>query len=641
MTTPVPDVPAMIAVPLPYRQRQLWLSDQLSAHKASHLVPECLGLDGELDVCALREALTAIVARHEILRTSIGMLDGTPIGLIRSAECFEMIVEDLSGDPDLELELEAVLLTEATTPLDLSRQLPIRARLLRLAEQRHALCLTVHHAAYDDYSRRLLYRELSELYAGFRSGQPVSLPPVQLQYREAAALAEARNADDMDEQLEFWRRRLSGMTPFELPTDRPRTARRDGSGAAITFTVPPETVTGLADIGRGQGATLAVVLFTACQVLLSRHTGRADVTMGTTIAQRDDPETAQVIGPFINMLVLRGDVTEDPPFTTLVERTLETALDVYDNSSIPFEVLAEELESVRDPCRTPLFQILVGCAAGRRELPVLPEVHVTEIPLPAISSKYDFYVWFDRLDDADGGLACEVAWNSSLYDYARMRRCAEHLRAILTHVAAAPHTRVSDIPLITASELAQIERLACYPAGSARHGELCELLAEHVPVLVGPADDVWVYVLDAAQRPVPPGAVGELCLNTTPANSPLIRTGLRCRFDADENLILAETASTASTTGTAVSAAMPGAEQDTWIAEALCEIWADALGVDRVGMDDNFFALGGHSLLVIRAMNRMREYFDLELPLSLIVEHPTPTSAANRIDEIAAAAGWP
>ncbi|MEU9129930.1 amino acid adenylation domain-containing protein [Kitasatospora sp. NPDC048540] len=438
------DTTAMNPVRLSKSQQQLWFAEQLGAHPAGYLVPLPLRLSGPLDAGALHSALTALVARHELLRTSFRLVDGEPSGVLRPADHFALTVEDATDAPGA-VSIEDLVLAEATAPMDVADGLPIRARLIRLADELHLLLVTVHHLAFDDWSRNVLYTELAELYNAAVTGRPADLAPLGISYAQYTAAQQDALQDDLGarEHLDYWRTQLDGLDPFELLPELPRPAHRSGAGDVTGFVLPRPQAERLTALGRSVGATPAMVLFAACQVALRQYTGRDDVTVGTAAAARDTDHTASMIGPLLTMLVLRGDTSGDPTFTEAVERMRDLVLDAFEHAEVPFPRLVEEFAPERDPSRTPLFQVIVGYGSGRRRAPDLTGLTVTELPVPGVGSKYDLGLWFDHL--ADGAIAVDVAWDVSLYRPGTMHGFAAHLRGILAQAADDGDRRIGDL----------------------------------------------------------------------------------------------------------------------------------------------------------------------------------------------------
>ncbi|MEV2279001.1 amino acid adenylation domain-containing protein [Nocardiopsis sp. NPDC049922] len=469
---------APVHVPAPRVQHRLWVAGQLTPHPAAYLGCTFLRLRGPLDTEALTRALTEIVDRHQVLRTSVGVRDGELVGTLHPSEAFGLGVEHVRP-----ADLDEVMRAEASAPLDIERGLPLRARLLRLGPDDHVLSLTVHHLAFDRGSVRVLCDELETLYAHHahrpahrgEAGRP-PLEPLTRQFRDIALEEDARHdAGEYELLLERRREALAELSPFELPPDRPRPPGRSGEGALhYAFELPAETVRRLADIGRGRAASLYMVLLAACQSVLYRHTGRTDVTTGTSSSTRRDPGADPVIGPFLNMLVIPGDVSGDPSFGELVSRVRDRALDAYEARLLPFNSVLTALGTDRDPARTPLFQVLVDFTVPV-EPPSLAGLRVEELPTPGAGAKYDLTIEFHRTGE---GVGCAVEWDTALYDRSTITRLTGHLRRVLTAVADDPDLRTDRIPMLGPEESRRIQECAVSEPSSPSTRCLHELFTE-------------------------------------------------------------------------------------------------------------------------------------------------------------------
>ncbi|MGN9909267.1 non-ribosomal peptide synthetase [Phytohabitans sp. LJ34] len=485
-------------VPVPRAQQALWLADQLTQGTAVYLSNTFLRLAGPLDTDRLARALRAVVTRHEVLRTSILPRDGEVVGRVRPPEAFALEVSDVD-----EAGLAVAMGAESATPVDVSEGLPIRARLLRLAPDDHVLCLAVHHLAYDRGSVQIFYRDLARHYNDPAAG----VAPVR-SFREAGLADDARQ--DAGELAPMVRERcaaLADLTPFELPADRSRPAVRGGAGALRHgFALPPVTAERLAELGREQAASLYMVLLAACQAVLYRYTGRADVSTGTSSSTRRDPD---VVGPFFNMLVIPGDVSGNPTFADLVRRVRDTTLDAYEARWVGFDTLVNELRVPRDPARTPLFQILVDLTTPVA-LPALSGLAVTEILTPGAGAKYDLTLEFRH---EEGAVGWSVEWDTELYETATVLRLMAHLRAVLVAVAGDPSLRVDDVPMLSPDEIEAARAYAEPDPEPLPDRCLHELFTDQVArtpgaVAVRDGDTAWTYAeLDARTTAIARGLV--------------------------------------------------------------------------------------------------------------------------------------
>ncbi|MGN9822086.1 amino acid adenylation domain-containing protein, partial [Streptomyces sp. SD11] len=477
-------VPPVVAVerdeplPLSFAQQRLWFLDQLEPCSAEYNIALPVWLRGEKpDVEALNAALTALVARHEVLRTRlVAGSDGVPYQLIDSPREFMLPLVDVSGEPDPMTAARDLVAVDATVPFDLTRGPLVRATLVRLAPDEHVLALSVHHVVFDEWSDRVFRRELSALYEAFREGEPDPLPPLPVQYADFAAWQRQwLTGDVLDLQLDYWKARLAGAPVLELPTDRPRPPVRSSEGSALRFTVPERTVRTLRRLSHESGVTMFMTLLAGLDVLLSRYAGSDDVVVGTPVANRNRTETEDLIGFFVNTLVLRTDLSGDPSFAELLGRVRETALGAFSHQDVPFEQLVDELVTERDRSRTPLFQVMFNYAAqdtddpreaveaDRGTSPGLGD-HTdagalsADVLADSLPAKYDLLITLGDggtstgATGVGGGLVGEVQYSTALYDATTIERMIGHLVTLLETVAADAQRPLSQVPMLSADE---------------------------------------------------------------------------------------------------------------------------------------------------------------------------------------------
>lgn len=438
--------------PLPRAQERIWFVEQLNGDADEYLVPMALELAGPLDIEALRGALRGIVTRHEVLRTSVIVSDSRPMGVLRAAADFQLEVRD---EPMRAGKTAALVRQHTSEPLDLADGLPFRARLIRLAAGWHVLCLTFHHLAFDGWSTAILYAELAEGYAALTSGREPVLTELAASYHDVAMWQQ--RVSEGDGGLDFWRENLRGLARFELPPDRSRPVRRRTAAHCHVVDVAEPVAAALERIAAQHRASLFMVLLAASQVLLHRHSGRTDVTVGTPVSGRSRTEAGSLIGMFVNMVVMRGDTSGDPTFHELVDRVREQALAAYAWQDTAFDRLVEDLAPERDLSRTPLFQIIVKLDNQPRRPPELHGLSVSEAPLPLAAAKYDVAIDFERVRD---GLRCRVIGDASLYESDTVRHWCGRLAVLLASLAHAPALPVSAALMLTPAELASVRALA-------------------------------------------------------------------------------------------------------------------------------------------------------------------------------------
>ncbi|MGH3944284.1 MAG: amino acid adenylation domain-containing protein, partial [Pseudonocardiaceae bacterium] len=348
-----------------------------------------------------------------------------------------------------------VLHEETTRPFDLRRGPLLRVRLVRLADDEHALTLMIHHIVTDGWSTGVISSELNALYAAALRGEVAVLPVLPVQYADFATWQRDLLSDTVvEQQLGYWQRQLSAISPLELPTDRSRPAVRTTAGAAYEFVVPPGVTARLKALGQQQGSTLFMTLVAACQVLFGRWSGQDDVTVGTVTSGRERAELEQLVGFFVNTLVLRCTVRGNDTFTQFLDEVRGTVLDAFANQDVPFERLVDELQPVRDASRTPLFQAMIVLQNIPTQAPDgLPGLEVEDLDLPGVTASFDIMIEFQEFD---GGLDGVLTYNTDLFDAATIEHMAAHLAVLLEGIAADPSRSVAALPMMLETERHQV-----------------------------------------------------------------------------------------------------------------------------------------------------------------------------------------
>ncbi len=436
-------------LPLSFAQQRLWFLDQLRPGGTEYVAPWVWRLTGPLDVDALRAAWSRVVLRHEVLRTRYRVLDGAAWQTVDPPAPVPLPVSDLSDRAAAEREAAVAEAVEAelNRPFDLTADAPIRLRLLRLAPEAHLLVFTVHHIAFDGWSVGVM----TSLYEEFATGTPAGLAPPRLQYADFAVWQQEWAAGPaMAGQLAYWRERLAGLTPLELPTDRPRPPMLDTAGATVSFTVPAEVAHAARELGRGRRATPFMVLLAAYQVLLARYSGQDDVAVGTPIAGRARTDVRDLLGLFVNTLVLRADLTGRPSFLDLVDQVRESALGGYAHQDLPFERLVTELSPERDLSRNPLYSHLFVLQDNESADFAGGGLRAESLPVPSRAAKFDLSL--QLTERPDGALDGMLEYATALYDRGSAERLAGHFVRLLTSLVAEPGPPVALRPMLSPAE---------------------------------------------------------------------------------------------------------------------------------------------------------------------------------------------
>jgi amino acid adenylation domain-containing protein/FkbM family methyltransferase len=439
--------------PLSFSQQRLWFLDQLEPGSPIYNITAAMGLGGELNLDALQAGLAEIIRRHEALRTTFAAVDGRPVQRIHSTMLFALTVEDVSGEPAPERAETIRRLTkeEAELPFDLGRGPLLRVRVLRAGASEHVALLTMHHIISDGWSMGVLVSELATLYTAYASGGESPLQELPIQYADYAVWQRGwLTGEVLEEQLGYWRRQLEGAPPLlELPTDFPRPAIQTYRGAVEHYAVGAALTEQLRALSRGEGTTLFMTLLAAFKVLLARYSGQSDIVIGSDIANRNHTETEGLIGFFVNMLLLRTDLSDNPTFTELLGRTRETALGAYAHQDVPFEKLVEELQPERDTSHSPLFNVvfvLQNAPMGTLDLPGL-ELRPQEFNSDFTRFDLEFHLW-----ERDGALSGFLIYNKDLFAAHTMRGMLDHFSTLLEAVTADPDGRVEALPLLLPDE---------------------------------------------------------------------------------------------------------------------------------------------------------------------------------------------
>ncbi|QRN99307.1 amino acid adenylation domain-containing protein [Archangium violaceum] len=439
--------------PLSFAQQRLWFLDQLLPGSSTYNIPAAVRMEGVLDVGALGRCFEELVRRHESLRTVLRAEGASSVQVILPPEPLALSVQDVSALPAeaRAAEVRRLAVEEARRPFDLARGPLLRASLLRLGEREHVLLLTLHHIVSDEWSMRVLVREVEALYGAQVEGKVSGLAELEVQYADYTLWQrEWLQGPVLEEQVAWWRRQLEGTPPLlKLPTDRPRPPMPSHRGDCRTVSLSPELHARLKALGQREGLSTFMVLLAGFQVLLARESGQEDICVGAPISGRHQRELEGLIGFFVNTLALRTRLSAELSFRELLGRVREVVLGAYAHQDVPFERLVEELKPTRTLSYSPLFQVMLNFQQeemGPRELPGLKLESLTVEEWPA---KFDLVLTFVESEE---GLRASLVYSTDLFDASTATRLLEQLGALLERAVAEPETRLSELGVLPASE---------------------------------------------------------------------------------------------------------------------------------------------------------------------------------------------
>ena len=452
------DAPAIVpiprggALPTSFGQQRLWFLDQLEPNSAEYLIPLAFRLTGPLDTAAFRDAVEHVVARHEVLRTRYVADGGVPLQVVDPPGPIVFDVVDLAGAPDAESRATAIVDAAAARSFDLALEHPLRVMIVRTEAEQHVVVITLHHIAFDGWSTGVFLRELNDAYTASAAGAAPPARPAPIQYADFAGWQRDQQAGGaLAGQLAYWRTRLAGLSPLELTTDRPRPTARDLCGDTVVVEVPAAVRQALHELGNRTGATPFMVMLAAFQVLLCRYSGRTDIAVGSAVAGRNRQETEDLVGFFVNNLVMRTDLGGNPSFVALLDRVRKVTLEAFANQDVPFEHLVDALQPGRDLSRNPLFQVMFDMQYIAGMLPpALAGCELAGVQTGAQVAKFDLTL--SVKERADGRLRCLFEYATALFDRPTIERLAGHYVRLLESIVHCPETALGDLDLLSAAE---------------------------------------------------------------------------------------------------------------------------------------------------------------------------------------------
>ncbi|MCC5608950.1 amino acid adenylation domain-containing protein [Nostoc sp. CHAB 5834] len=461
---PIKPIPRDKNLPLSFGQQGLWFIDQLEDNNtANYHQLFAVHLQGSINLAVLEQALTEIVRRHEILRTTFKTIDGQAFQAIAPDANLTLTIVDLQRSPKSNQwqELQQLALAQSQQPFNLAQSPLLRVKLFHLTATDNVLLFSIHHAIADGWSGTIIIEELAAIYQAFSSGKPSPLPELPIQYADFAYWQHQRLHESLQAQLSYWEQKLGGTLPIlQLSTvsearrrHRPRPAVQTFQGATITLELDADLTVKLKQLSQQSGVTLFMTLLAAFNTLLFRYTNQEDICVGTTIANRHSRDLESLIGYFLNTVVIRTDLTGNPSFRELLQRVRDLAWEAYTHQDLPFDQLVAKLQPKRDLSYTPLFQVMFVLENAPKQKMQLPGLILSYLEMPMATANFDLSL---SMRETEQGLLAKFEYNTDLFDADTITRMAGNFQTLLWAIANNPQQPILELPLLTETERHQL-----------------------------------------------------------------------------------------------------------------------------------------------------------------------------------------
>jgi amino acid adenylation domain-containing protein len=442
-----------VNLPLSFAQTRLWLLEQLNPDSDIYNMPAAIQLVGALNFQALEQSINEIIRRHEVLRTSFVLVDGQPVQLIMNDVQLKIPVINLQEltKTAREAEIEHYSTEEFQLPFNLQKAPLLRCKLLQLEPQEHILLFTIHHIVFDGWSTGVLIKELAELYSAFIQNKTSPLSILPIQYADFAVWQRQHLQGERREALlTYWKQQLANLPVLQLPTTSPRAEVKTNRGASHSFIIPTSVVRKIQLLSQQAGVTLFMTLLASFKILFQRYTNQDDIVVGTDVANRNQAETEPLIGFFINLLVLRTDLTGNPTFVELLQRIRTQTLAAYAHQDLPFDELVRELQPERNLSNTvPLFQVLFVLQNTPNSALELPGLTLNILELENKTARFDLALFLTETEQSIEG---KWQYNADLFASDTITNLTNHWQTLLNSIVASPHSRINTLEMLTEAE---------------------------------------------------------------------------------------------------------------------------------------------------------------------------------------------
>jgi amino acid adenylation domain-containing protein len=439
--------------PASYQQRRLWFLYELEPTSSAYNICAVFRLDGPLQIEALQLAFKQLQQRHESLRTTFITIDGEPWQNVHPNVLSDLIIEDWSeiSKAEIEQRISAIAPRESQYSFDLEKGPLTQMRLYHLTSIQNILALTFHHIIADGWSLGIIIEELATLYHFALQGDVTGLEELKIQYADYAIWQKEKYSDAvLETHLAYWEKQLAELPVLQFPTEFPRPRLQSFPGDLFSFSIPDSLTADIRKFTQNEDVTLFMTLMAAFSVFLGRYSGQEDIPVGTSIANRPGIDSERLIGFFVNMLVIRADLSGEPSFRTLVKRVKETVLQGFEHADIPFETLVERLHVERDTSRNPLFQIAFTLLNAPKTQLTTGSLAVTPLANQE-AARFDLELFVTESEDS---LSAVFSYNTDLFSQETVESFATHFCNLLEHLVTQPDTPVCCLPILLPEEYA-------------------------------------------------------------------------------------------------------------------------------------------------------------------------------------------
>lgn len=438
---------------LSFAQKRMWFMQMFDPDSYSYNITTSIKIEGNLDVRLLEICFNEVIKRHEILRTYFVDINDEPKQVIEDSLQFKIEEIDLCLSKDQNLEQQIINISQKVFNLS---ELPLfRIVLLKVSENSYIFVLVMHHIIGDGWSTSILVKEIAHLYNIKREERSDSLPELKYQYADFAEWQHRfKQAGKLDDQLLYWKKKLELCNKvLELPTDRSRPAIQSGKGSLLKFELTKELSNSLKDISKSEGITNSILFLSCFYILLNKYTKQSDVLIGMPIAGRDDSDFEDLIGLFVNTIIMRINSLEQYTFKDHIKEVKSIAVEAYSNQNVPLELIIDKINPLRTTANTPLFQSMFSYENIADRKVSISGLNVTSLKMDVGFSQVDISL---SMKEKNGLFEGSFDYNTDIFDKWRIENMIVHFKNVLDSIVKSPEIKLIDIPLIADNEKLKI-----------------------------------------------------------------------------------------------------------------------------------------------------------------------------------------